>query len=245
MNGDPIAVFSDVHGNLEALGAVLDDARKLGIVRHVCLGDVIGYGPDPGACFEIVTGLGCPVVRGNHEQALVEPGDGPAGNDYVAAGILHTRKQLDPHGIERLASWPMILAQGERVFVHGSIDAAGPWKYVTTAEDVTRQFAATPARLIFAGHTHRPAIWCLGSSGLVERVPHGHIRLDGGSRHWVNAGSVGQPRDLDRRACYVIHRPAEQEIEFRRIRYDFRTTQKKIVAVGLPRFLAQRLGLGR
>jgi predicted phosphodiesterase len=245
MDHGSVAVFSDVHGNLEALCAALADAKVQGVSSHLFLGDIVGYGPDPAACVEAVRTLGCPVLMGNHEWVTLRCVVETWGNDYVRAGILHARRQLDREAMGWLGTLPMMLEQEDCVFAHASVDSSDPWEYVTAAADVGRQFMIHPAKRIFVGHTHRPALWRLDCEGIREMRAIGRMRLETGCRYLVNGGSVGQPRNQQTKACYAVYRPGDPSIEFRLVRYDFRATQKKIVAAGLPKFLAQRLSLGR
>ncbi len=245
MDSSTVAVFSDVHANLEALEAVLLDARKHCLGRFICLGDVVGYGPDPVKCVEIIRDLGCPVILGNHDQAVGKAGVEEHLNAYAAAGIEYTKKQLSEVDLEFLAHLPLNLSLGDAIFAHGSVNAESPWDYVVTREDWARQFLATPARKIFLGHTHRPAIWRLDRKGLESVDCEGTCFFEPGARYAFNVGSVGQPRNLRPEACYVIFKPAEECLEFRYVKYDFKLTQKKIKRAGLPKFLGQRLALGR
>ncbi len=245
MDSSPVAVFSDAHANLEALDAVLLDVREQGINLFICLGDVVGYGPDPVKCVEIIRDLGCPVILGNHDQAVGESEIEEKLNAYAAAGIEYTKKQLGAEDRDFLAHLPLNLSLGDAIFAHGSVNAKSPWDYVITREDLAGQFLATPARKIFLGHTHRPAIWRLDRKGLESLDCEGTCFFDPDARYAINVGSVGQPRNLRPEACYVIFKPAEECLEFRYVKYDFKLTQKKIKRAGLPKFLAQRLALGR
>jgi len=240
-----VAVFSDVHGNLEGLQAVLADAEAQDVSAHLCLGDIVGYGPDPAACVQVVRGLGCPVLLGNHEWATLQSGTEDWWNEDVRVGILHARQQLDKETMDWLDTLPMTAEQGQSVFAHASVNPSDRWEYVTTDAVGGRQFMHHPAKRIFIGHTHRPALWHLDHRGIREMKPGGRMRLETGDRYLVNAGSVGQPRNQQTKACYVVYRPEEPSIEFRMVRYDFRATQKKFIDCGLPKFLAQRLSLGR
>lgn len=245
MDSSPVAVFSDVHANLEALDAVMADARGCRVENFLCLGDVVGYGPDPVACLELIMGLGCPVLLGNHDQAVGQPELEDHLNVYAAAGIQFTRHQLGQEHLDFLAGLPMNLSMGDTIFAHGSVNTESPWDYVVTREDWARQFLATPARKIFLGHTHRPALWRLDHNGLENLECGGSHILDPRARYGINVGSVGQPRNLRPDACYSIFHAAEDRIEFRFVKYDFKLTQKKIKRAGLPKFLGQRLALGR
>ena len=247
MDSLPVAVFSDVHSNLEALDAVMNDARECRVESFLCLGDVVGYGPDPVACLELIMGMGCPVLLGNHDQAAGGPEmtDGLGLNAYAAAAIQFTRHQLEGEHLDFLGGLPLSLGVGGAVFAHGSVNSASPWDYVVNREDVAGQFLATRAKQIFLGHTHRPALWRFNHSGLESLECAGKHLLDPRARYAVNVGSVGQPRNLRPEACYVVFNAVEESLEFRYVKYDFKLTQQKIKRAGLPVFLGQRLALGR
>jgi diadenosine tetraphosphatase ApaH/serine/threonine PP2A family protein phosphatase len=245
MDNSPVAIFSDVHANLEALESVLSDARGQGISRFICLGDVVGYGPDPAECLEIIQELGCPMILGNHDQAVGEMQIGQMPNAYAAAGIEYSKNQLDTEHRDFLSGLPLQMHIDGCIFAHGSVDENSPWDYVITREGWARQFLTSPARFIFLGHTHRPALWQFDVNGLAELDSEGAYSCAPGARYGINVGSVGQPRNLRPEACYVIFHPEEERVEFRYVDYDFKVTQKKISRAGLPKFLGQRLALGR
>ncbi len=239
------AVISDIHANLEALDAVLDDMMTLGVTRTICLGDIVGYGPDPADCLRTVRELGCAVVRGNHDQSVFDESAMAQLNDYARAGILHARSGLGEEERGFLASLPMRIEDSGILYVHGSVHDGNPWEYVLTPEDYLHQLLDCAAGVVMLAHTHRPAIFRLNRGGFRELEPEGRHPLEAEARYVVNAGSVGQPRNHRPHACYVVHRPDEPSIEFRYVRYDHHATARKIRAAGLPKFLGQRLALGR
>lgn len=242
------AVLSDVHANLEALTAVLADAADEGARAVLCLGDLVGYGADPGPCVEAVAERGAALVAGNHEYGAVGLVDLDWFNPAARAVILWTRDRLSGDAGRYLAALPLTLTVGDACLVHASPRHPEEWEYLLSADDGFAVFGAFDTRLCFVGHSHRPGVWSLGSGGPDHTGGFGawptRIRLEDGRRYIVNVGSVGQPRDRDPRAAYAIWDQDRREVTIRRVDYDHRATAAKILAAGLPRVLAERLARG-
>ena len=219
------AVFSDVHGNLEALRAVLADAASRSDVV-LCLGDVVGYGADPAACVDLVGERCQAVVGGNHEHAVTGRLDLEWFNPYARAAAEWTRGELSRDAMAWLTRLPLISEVDEATIVHASPAGPDEWDYLVSAQDGFAAFGAFETRLCFVGHSHVS-------------------RFDPLYRYIVNVGSVGQPRDGDPRAAYALWDSERRSITVRRVLYDVGAARAKIVAAGLPRFLADRLGEGR
>ncbi len=237
------AILSDIHGNLEALRAVLADcAADADVV--LCLGDTVGYGAEPLACVELVAETAEAVVGGNHEHAVAGRLDLAWFNRYARAAAEWTREQLDDDHRAYLGALPLVREVADATLVHASPAQPEEWDYLVSAEDGFAAFAHFATRWCFVGHSHVPAAWSLGSSG-PEHHP-GVVRLpqERGRRYIVNVGSVGQPRDRDPRAAYAMWDAEAGQVEIRRVPYDVATARRKIVDAGLPRFLADRLAAG-
>ncbi len=234
-----IGVFADVHGNLEALDAVFADMAEAGVDATYCLGDVVGYGADPGACLERVRGTGALCVTGNHDAAVA--GRIPVGGFHPAAreAVLWTRRRMDPASLAWLAGLPSTAAGEGADLTHASFEDPLGWPYRMTVEEAWREFAWFTRRIGFFGHTHRPSIFT--DDGRLSAAPEGTIILEEGRRYLINPGSVGQPRDGDPRASWILYRPGGREIAFRRVPYPVETAAAKIRAAGLPESLAARL----
>jgi diadenosine tetraphosphatase ApaH/serine/threonine PP2A family protein phosphatase len=248
-----LALISDIHANIEALEAVLEDMASFPVERICCLGDVIGYGPDPREALEAVRRCEF-VLLGNHEEGLLYSAEDF--NDRARRALDWTRNELlspehsreENHGLwDLIDTFQTEVRDGDFLFVHGS-----PRKpineYVMPADGLDRVkmseiFAAQDRRVGFGGHTHVPGIFREAGGfqhqgSLPDRVP-----LPEG-KSFVNIGSVGQPRDGDNRACYVL--VEGDEIQFRRVAYDYVATMKKIRAnPELHDFLAARLKVGQ
>jgi len=242
-----IAVISDIHSNFEALTAVLDDVRLHEVQQVVCLGDIIGYASSVQSCMRAVRELGCPVLLGNHDEAACLPEPPQDFNDTATAGVVFAAARLSEPDRAWIKSLPRNLEIEGVVFTHASLARSFGWPYIISPEDAHRHFANQTTHLAFCGHTHKPMLWWQESHGgqVTQRTGKEIMPLPSGGKVLVNVGAVGQPRDGDTHACYVIHRPEQDTVEFRRVEYDIKRTKRKIIRAGLPRFTAQRLSLGR
>lgn len=246
------AVISDIHSNLEALQVVLDDIRSQQADRIYCLGDVVGYGPNPRECVDLAMQFDV-CVLGNHDQgALFDPEGFSRGAERA---IFWTRDQLEqPNGNPDIiaARWrflgelPRHHRDGERLFVHGS--PRSPLTEYVFPEDVynTRKLEkifGLIERHCFQGHTHVPGIFT-GEGRFITPHEVGDCYTLGEKKVMVNVGSVGQPRDGDPRSCYVLI--DDDSVIFRRLEYSVEKTMEKIHAIAeLDNFLGDRLRDGR
>ncbi len=238
------AVFGDIHANLEALTAVLADAEAHGVTHYICLGDVVGYAANPKECLDLVRGLDCPVVKGNHDEQASQGDDLTAFNPLAAEAIAWTRKQLSKEDQQWLADLKMVRQVRDFTIVHATLDTPNKWGYVFNQLDAAASFNYQFTQLCFYGHTHVPRAYIRDGSG-VRSQSCDQVNLELGKKYFINAGSVGQPRDGDWHASYCIYTPERQHVELRRIEYDIWSAQDKIVAAGLPQRLADRLALGK
>lgn len=242
------AILSDVHANLEALTAVLADADAEGASAILGLGDLVGYGADPGPCVERLAERGATLVAGNHEWGAAGLIDVDWFNPAARAAILWTRDRLAPDAGRYLGALPLARAVDDAHLVHASPRNPEEWEYLTSAEDGFAVFGDFDTRLCFIGHSHRPGVWSMGSAGPDHagafRAWPLRIPLEDGRRYIINVGSVGQPRDRDARAAYALWDVERREVQIRRVVYDHGTAAAKILAAGLPRILADRLARG-
>lgn len=237
------AVVSDIHGNLEALDAVLADvAGRADAI--LCLGDVVGYGADPRACIERLAERAQVITAGNHEHAVAGLLDLDWFNPYARAAAEWTRERLDDDHRSYLAALPLVAQVDDATLVHASPDHPEEWEYLVSAEDGFQAFAAFTTRLCFVGHSHVPGVWSLGSTGPTWLPGAVEVDLEHGRRYLVNVGSVGQPRDRDSRAAYALWSVEDGAVAIRRVPYDVDAARRKIVAGGLPQYLADRLAWG-
>jgi diadenosine tetraphosphatase ApaH/serine/threonine PP2A family protein phosphatase len=228
---------------------VLADADREGASRVLCLGDIVGYGADPVACADVLGERDALMIAGNHEYGALGLMSLAWFNPAARAAALWTRRALTEPLRGYLASLPLTATVEDATLVHASPRRPEEWDYLLSAEDGFQVFGAFPTRLCFVGHTHRPAIWAIGSSGPAHRDGAGAwpltVSLAAGRRYLINTGSVGQPRDGDPRAVYAVWDVAARTVSVRRVPYDTSAAAARILAAGLPRTLASRLASGR
>ncbi len=238
-----IAVLSDIHANLEALEAVLAHALRQKVDRYVCLGDVVGYGANPNECIELLQSLPeCPGVLGNHDAAVL----GIPSNMKPDARrvIVWTREVLTPKSMRFLTEMEDLIKWDTIYFCHSNPYRPRNWYYVSEKTYISSSFARSKAKILFVGHTHVPvAITRKNFFCVYIRSPQHNavVPVAERNRQIFNGGSIGQPRDGDPRAAYLIYDTVRHVVEFYRISYDFRTAGEKILAAGLPEIFAQRL----
>lgn len=243
-----IAILTDIHANREAFEAVLADQAQRQIDRLVFLGDLVGYGPDPGWCLDRVADLvaaGAICVRGNHDRAVGVP-DGTL-NDHARRVIDWTVDRLSAPQRLFLGDLPLVAEMDDLLFVHASPQEPDDWTYILSESDAADGLAATGARAVFCGHVHRAALYSRDMAGKVaaHRFAMGLPVPLLKSRRWLAVlGSVGQPRDGSGLANYAIYDATANELTFRRIGYDSALTARKIRSAGLPENLAARLVQG-
>jgi predicted phosphodiesterase len=245
------AIVSDIHGNLEALTQVLADIQSQSIDRIVCLGDMIGYGPNPRECIDEVIKMDA-CILGNHDYGALMDAEGFSAAAEQA--IFWTRSQVETGPDEEstrtrlrfLSSLPRVIKENDLIFVHGSI--RNPLNEYVFPDDVgnrrkMEKLFSMFAGKCFQGHTHVPGIFTSEMTFVTSSDFQGAYEL-GDQKAMINVGSVGQPRDNDWRSCYAIL--DEMSIEFRRIEYDVDTTAEKIFAIAeLDDFLGERLKKGQ
>lgn len=251
------AIISDIHANYHALSAVIEDVRAMQCSDLVCLGDVVGYNAYPSECLDYVRELGCPVVKGNHDEEVVSPSLAKM-NPVARQAMDWTRNQLDEERLKwlsRLQYQRIVRTDTGRTFsiVHASLDHPKAWNYIINANDASSNFARQISPICFHGHTHVPKVFVsdhthtvedhdilydLYFSGYTEFQPQENLN------YFINVGSVGQPRDNDSRACYAIYDTDINLIILKRVDYDIHAAQDAICNAGLPEYLAERLEKG-
>ena len=239
-------IVSDVHSNLEAFRSVIKDAERLGGFDEIwSLGDLVGYGPDPSACVELLRSYEHSAVAGNHDLAAVGKISVERFNPYAAAANRWTAEQLTPEQTEYLGSLPLTLEIEEFTLAHGS-PRDPVWEYLITVESAIACFTHIDTYWCLVGHSHMPFLCIPRSDGAAFMAfPQGRaIQLDDEALI-VNPGSVGQPRDSDPRASYVVYDDVTQTIAHHRVEYDIAATQDKMRRHDLPEYLIDRLSTGR
>ena len=238
------AILGDIHANLDALNVVLDDCRSQGVTDFLCTGDVVGYNACPHECLKIVRDLGCPIVMGNHDHYVSSRQNLDDFNPHAAAVIAWTRRQLSVEEIYFLRNLPFLSTKMGMTLVHATMDNPEGFGYVFDHLQAEAHFNHQVTPLCFHGHTHCPMIY-EKQIGAVYRIDAQDFTLPLGRKYFINVGSVGQPRDGDPRASYVVYDPKSRLVRFRRLEYDVKAAQERVLAAGLPPRLAERLAVGQ
>ena len=248
------AVISDIHANLHALYAVMADYQCEQCTGVVCLGDVVGYNAYPQECVNEIRALGCPVVKGNHDEEVVNL-ENTRMNPLARQAMEWTRSCLDEDSLNWLRRLSVQrIERSQFAMVHSSLDQPLAWNYIFNANDAATSFPRQFLPLCFHGHTHQPKVFTWDGRRSVERTEFWQqlreegqavVPLEMGLKYFINVGSVGQPRDGDPRACYAIYDSDARTVTFRRVEYDVAGAQQAVLSVGLPEYLAERLGTGK
>lgn len=237
------AVLGDIHANLEALQAVLEDASSQGATHYTCVGDIVGYNGNPIECLEKIRSI-CPVsVRGNHDHYCSHDERLDNFHPLAADVVSWTRSQLSDDQVTFLQNLRFTARVETFTLVHSTLDTPESWGYVFDRLEAEANFSYQTSTLCFFGHTHVPLAF--EKADTVRFGLYSKIRIAVGKKYFVNVGSVGQPRDGDPRAAYVLYDMMENLVELRRVNYDIKSAQKKIMDAGLPQRLAARLAVGR
>lgn len=239
-------VLSDIHSNLEAFQAVLEDAGPVDEVW--CLGDVVGYGPDPNACVELLRSMPHLCIAGNHDWATLGKLDLRDFNPDAREANLWNRQQLTPDNLAYLEALPEVLVEGRFTLAHGS-PRHPIWEYIIYCSTAQTNSGFFDTPFCFVGHTHTPVIFRLDDPEIEDSCEPLAPVLDEplalkGERLIINPGSVGQPRDGDPRASFAILDLAALTLEYRRVHYPVEKTQAKMMEFDLPLRLVLRLGYG-
>jgi diadenosine tetraphosphatase ApaH/serine/threonine PP2A family protein phosphatase len=232
------AIISDIHSNLVALQNALDSIKTANIDAVICLGDVVGYGPRPNECAELVK-ENCKVcLMGNHDHAVLGLTDINYFNQYARESVLWTQKTITPENKAFLKGLPFKQEMNDTLFVHSTPIKPEEWDYIFSEGDARRNLDSISQNLVFIGHSHIPVVFPYNQPSFFEEK----FQLDlANERYIINVGSIGQPRNEDPRSCFVIYDDQEQSINYVRLEYDVKRTFQDIIEKKLSPFLAIRL----
>jgi predicted phosphodiesterase len=237
------AIIADIHANLEALEVVLDDIKKQKCTHIACLGDVVGYNANPKECLDIVRSLNCPCIKGNHDESCSTDVDLEGFNPHAAEAVNWTRKQLTEDDRKWLRDLKYVRIVANFTMVHATLDGPQRWGYVFEKLAAAASFTYQNTPICFFGHTHVPVAFVRDS--VVRGGLYSKFKIEPGKKYFLNVSAVGQPRDGNPKAGYVVYDMDEMTIEQRRLDYDIPKAQKKILDAGLPPRLAERLTSGK
>ncbi len=238
------AILSDIHGNWEALDAVVAACHRLGARRFLCVGDTVGYGANPRECLEAHKALGMASVAGNHDWAVGGRLDASYFNEYGKAGVAWCRNHLPLEYFQYLNALELVFRNDDLILVHGSLNHPERFAYLRDISEAADTFYLMDRPVCFIGHTHVPQIF-VQRQGRVFYAPGTDIELEPDGKYIVNVGSVGQPRDGNPMAAYAIYDTETRMISLKRTPYDIAMAQHRILQAGLPEFLARRLTVGQ
>ncbi len=238
------AIISDIHSNLAALEQVLQRIESEKVDEIVCLGDVVGYGPFPNECLSRIGVVASVKILGNHDDAVLGRTDISDFNLFARKAVYWTREVLSDKGREELLQFVVSSSSSKAFYVHATPSSPLEWDYILNGSDAESHFSAFSEQVCFIGHTHAACYF--------ELYPEGHIRtkrptdfvLSNHTRYIINVGSVGQPRDGNADAAFVIFDDQTGAVKFIRVPYDVKKTQQAMEKAGLPEFLIKRLQLG-
>jgi diadenosine tetraphosphatase ApaH/serine/threonine PP2A family protein phosphatase len=242
-----IAILADIHANLTAFQAVLDDIERRGKVDECwCLGDVVGYGPDPCECIALLQKVCRVCVAGNHDRAAAGKIDTSDFNPRAAEANEWTAKQLTPQDVRYLTNLPLTIEKGEFTLAHGS--PRDPiWEYLFSINEATENLTAFNTQYCLVGHTHQPVVFTFSRFGesKVTKLEHESEVVLAEKRLFINPGGIGQPRDGDPRASYGIYDSTIRTFTLYRVPYDIKAVQARMQEHSLPTMLIARLEVGR
>ncbi len=237
-------IYSDIHGNLEALQAVLETLEKEKVDQYICLGDIVGYGANPKECLQLVTEYDSMVIAGNHDYAVAGKLNIDFFNPYAKEAVMWTRAQLSDQEREYLANLDLIQKMDEIItIVHGTLNFPEMFEYIQSSYDAHLSLELLETPVCFLGHSHVPVAFFQGPT--VTFSMDEEIFIDKSSKTLVNVGSVGQPRDENPLSCCALYDDEAQKVWLYRVEYDIDTAIDKILQAGLPEILAERLRYGR
>jgi predicted phosphodiesterase len=237
------AILGDIHANLEALTVVLEDCKKQKVTHYCCVGDVVGYNPNPKECLSIVRELNMPCVKGNHDEYCSTDNELLGFNPQAAVAVKWTRDRLSDEDKQWLADLKFKRPVESFTIVHSTLDTPDKWGYVFDKLAAAASMSYQNTAICFFGHTHVPLAFIRENS--IKGGAWSQIKIQVGRKYFINVGSVGQPRDGNPQAAYATYDLFENVVELHRLDYDIQATQKKIRAAGLPERLATRLELGK
>ena len=237
------AIIADIHANLEAFQVVLQDIEKQKCTHVACLGDVVGYNANPKECLDTVRAMNIPCVKGNHDEFCSSDTPMEGFSPHAADAGNWTRGKLTEDDRKWLRELKFLRLVSNFTIVHATLDAPQRWGYVFDRLAAAASFTYQNTPVCFFGHTHVPIAFIRDS--VVRGGTYSKFKVEPGRKYFVNVGAVGQPRDGNPKAAYVIYDMDEGSIELRRLEYDIASAQKKILEAGLPARLAERLAMGK
>ncbi len=239
-----IVIFSDVHSNLEALEAFLSALKKENPSLFIFVGDVVGYGADPEKVAKKIKEITDIGVAGNHDYAVIGKTPLHFFNEIARRAAEWTMNNITKETKEFLSELPLIARYEDFTIVHGSFSSPESWEYILSLEHAWREFHHFDTQIGVVGHSHVPFAVRFNNEK-IEEIFDKEFKIENEWRYLLNPGSIGQPRDGDPRASFIIYDKNSKIISFKKVKYDVKKAQEKIIKKGLPHYLAERLAYGR
>jgi len=239
-----IGIISDIHGNSDALDVVLKALEFEDIGQMVCLGDVVGYGPEPDYCIQRVWDTADIIVAGNHDVALTKQHTSSHFCDHAKEALQWTLKTIRSENRTRLEALKLVEQTSDATWVHASPVDPGAWQYILYTDAARDHFAALDTPVCFIGHSHIPLAFVKDQQGEIKITDPADLVIDPNYQYIINVGSVGQPRDGDPRAAYGVWDTGTNRFHLKRLLYPVEAVQKKMDRVHLPHYLIERLAVG-
>jgi len=239
------AVYSDIHSNLEAFEAVLADIKRQKVDSRIFLGDIVGYGPNPNECIDLLKTNADVILGGNHDAAAAGKMSPAYFNVYAKASMEWTIKELTKDNIEFLKELESSKVLDDFQIAHSTPFEPDNWNYLTSLQDAHENYHTLEKEVCFIGHSHQPLIVEFIDEINILPIKDMYKTVEKNRKYIVNAGSIGQPRDSNPEPCYIIYDTKTESIEYRRVEYNIEKVQKKMKKFELPKYLIDRLALGQ
>ncbi|MBN2413247.1 metallophosphoesterase family protein [candidate division KSB1 bacterium] len=239
------AIISDIHSNFIALEQVLERIHSEKCDQIICLGDIVGYGPFPNECIELVKMKSDIVIAGNHDHAAAGLLETDHFNIYAKKAIEWTITALTEENKKYLQTLPLYEYTNDAFFVHSTPMIPERWGYILTPHQAKLNFDYFDQQICFIGHSHLPVIFSYNSKREPEMIYDPELKFDNNMKYIINVGSVGQPRDHSSQAAFGIYDTEKKSYKILRVSYDVYTIQKAMMSLDFPEFLIERLKYGR
>ncbi|MFA6281466.1 MAG: metallophosphoesterase family protein [Candidatus Omnitrophota bacterium] len=237
------AIFSDVHGNLEAFEKAIEFFKQEAIGRFIFLGDIAGYGANPKEVIGLLKDMNPAIVAGNHDWGVTDKLDIENFSEYAETAILWTKKIITEKDKEYIRTFPLTHEEDDFFCIHGSLDAPENFNYITGINEARTSFLLLKKQILFVGHSHKAQIYYANTEG-ISFHPQSEISIKDNEKYIINVGSIGQPRDRDRRLSFCIYDSDEKLARIVRLEYNIIAAAEKITNAGLPAMLSSRLFIG-
>ena len=240
-----IAIISDIHSNLEAFQAVLSEIEKEQVDTILCLGDIVGYGPNPNECIELAQKHCETILIGNHDYACINKSEMFFFNRFARQAIEYTLSVISEENLDFISGLPFSAIVYHYLLVHANPYTPESWDYILSIDDAIFYFSKFKAQICFIGHSHQPIVYYETVDQQYGFTEERELNLDPDKRYIINVGSVGQPRDNNPAAAFGILDTTENHYELIRVGYNVKETIDKMYSAGLPKFLSDRLLVGK